>query len=69
MTVRNNAAASPLETAVAQSFSKVLGLDVDGARTRTSRRSASSLTLTRIDDGWGGNKVVMLRVVLIILMI
>lgn len=38
--------------AVAQSFSKDVGLGVPGAKTWIKRMSASSEMFTRVEDGW-----------------
>mmetsp|Transcript_26840 Transcript_26840/g.55989 ORF Transcript_26840/g.55989 Transcript_26840/m.55989 type:complete len:93 (+) Transcript_26840:1296-1574(+) len=55
MTVRSSPAASPADMAEAQLLSNAAGSDVEGARTRMSRGSASSEMLTRVEDGWGGD--------------
>jgi len=66
ITVRSKPAASPLEMAEAQALSKEEGLGVEGARTRMRRGSASSEMLTRVEEGWGGEVVVIVVAILLL---
>lgn len=64
MTVRSNCAASLLPMAIWHSSSNADEEEEEeevqqGAKTRMRRRSASSEMFTRVDDGWGGETVMV----------